>query len=227
MAKGFVFEPPSDEEPKISHEEEEEDKQEERGEEEEAAVKKTSSRNSQSPWDFASYSESVAEEHARRRTTSVDFKISKALQQQRSDATSVTPADEDDNNSDSEEPDKEVSLCLSFTPHLHFFIKIIILILGISFNFNQEDYRSEEDEDGAINGSEKTESFFAPVEGASFHANSFIELNLSRPLLRACEALGYTKPTPIQVYIIFPSNYTLMLLFPFPAFLLGYYCFFF
>ncbi|XP_028120113.1 DEAD-box ATP-dependent RNA helicase 28-like, partial [Camellia sinensis] len=25
-----------------------------------------------------------------------------------------------------------------------------------------------------------------------------MELNLSRPLLRACEALGYTKPTPIQ-----------------------------
>jgi ATP-dependent RNA helicase DDX27 len=41
--------------------------------------------------------------------------------------------------------------------------------------------------------------FFASSEGASFHANSFLELNLSRPLVRACEALGYQKPTPIQV----------------------------
>jgi len=41
--------------------------------------------------------------------------------------------------------------------------------------------------------------FFASAEGASFSANSFVELNLSRPLLRACESLGYKKPTPIQV----------------------------
>ena len=26
-----------------------------------------------------------------------------------------------------------------------------------------------------------------------------MELNLSRPLIQACEALGYAKPTPIQV----------------------------
>ena len=41
-----------------------------------------------------------------------------------------------------------------------------------------------------------------PSDGASFSANSFIELNLSRPLLRACEALGYSKPTPIQVSLL-------------------------
>ncbi|KAE8685687.1 hypothetical protein F3Y22_tig00111095pilonHSYRG00645 [Hibiscus syriacus] len=29
-----------------------------------------------------------------------------------------------------------------------------------------------------------------------------MELNLSRPLLRACETLGYTKPSPIQVAFI-------------------------
>ncbi|KAH0455177.1 hypothetical protein IEQ34_015209 [Dendrobium chrysotoxum] len=34
----------------------------------------------QSPWEFGSYSESVYDEHERRRTTSVDAKISKALQ---------------------------------------------------------------------------------------------------------------------------------------------------
>ena len=41
--------------------------------------------------------------------------------------------------------------------------------------------------------------FFAPSEGASFHANFFIELNLSHPFLQACEVLGYAKATPIQV----------------------------
>lgn len=46
----------------------------------------------------------------------------------------------------------------------------------------------------------ESKSFFAPSDGASFHADSFMELNLSRPLLRACEALGYVKPTPIQVF---------------------------
>ena len=62
------------------------------------------------------------------------------------------------------------------------------------------DYRSE-DEDVEKSGACESKSFFAPSEGASFHANSFMELNLSRPLLRACETLGYTKPTPIQVSI--------------------------
>ena len=28
---------------------------------------------------------------------------------------------------------------------------------------------------------------------------SFVDLNLSRPLVKACQALGYTHPTPIQV----------------------------
>ncbi|PWA72239.1 tetratricopeptide-like helical domain-containing protein [Artemisia annua] len=36
-------------------------------------------------------------------------------------------------------------------------------------------------------------------DGVSFNAKFLMDLNLSRPLLRACEALGYTKLTPIQV----------------------------
>lgn len=50
-------------------------------------------------------------------------------------------------------------------------------------------------------------TFFASSEGASFHANSFLELNLSRPLVRACEALGYQKPTPIQVSFLLLTLY--------------------
>ena len=46
----------------------------------------------------------------------------------------------------------------------------------------------------------------AVVKGAkgdtTFDAKAFDELHLSRPLTRACEALGYKKPTPIQAAVI-------------------------
>ncbi len=45
-----------------------------------------------------------------------------------------------------------------------------------------------------------TGGFFAQApDGTTFKAASFGDLNLSRPLTRACHALGYTTPTPIQV----------------------------
>jgi hypothetical protein len=40
--------------------------------------------------------------------------------------------------------------------------------------------------------------FEAAPAGTSFAAQSFSDLNLSRPLVRACAALGYSTPTPIQ-----------------------------
>ena len=41
--------------------------------------------------------------------------------------------------------------------------------------------------------------YFAQTpEGTQFSAPSFGDLNLSRPLVKACAALGYQKPTPIQ-----------------------------
>lgn len=67
----------------------------------------------------------------------------------------------------------------------------------------KEDYREDVDDDVASAGGDK-KPFFASAEGVSYHASSFLELHLSRPLLRACEALGYTKPTPIQVFCLFP-----------------------
>lgn len=48
-------------------------------------------------------------------------------------------------------------------------------------------------------GNGRRDAFYSSSEGASFYANSFLDLNLSRPLLRSCESLGYHKPTPIQV----------------------------
>ncbi|KAJ6773530.1 hypothetical protein OIU79_017073 [Salix purpurea] len=102
MATSFVFEPPSDEEVELSEEEELEDDEEEaerEGEEE----KPSKRRQKQSPWDFASYSESVAEEHARRSTTSIDEKISRVRQQH---STPLPDHTEDASSSDSE-PDKQ------------------------------------------------------------------------------------------------------------------------
>ncbi|KAJ0091775.1 hypothetical protein Patl1_26278 [Pistacia atlantica] len=162
MGSSFMFEPPSDEEIEESESEVEQQEDGEGDEEEE----KLPSRQKQSPWDFALYSESAAEEHARRSTTSIDFKISKSLQQR----SVPVPNTVDEDKSDSE-PDK------------------------------QEDYRLEDEDDETTNAADR-KSFFAPSEGTSFHANSFMELNLSRPLLRACEALGYSKPTPIQAACI-------------------------
>ena len=44
------------------------------------------------------------------------------------------------------------------------------------------------------------QGYFAQTpEGTQFSAPSFGDLNLSRPLVKACTALGYQKPTPIQV----------------------------
>ncbi|KAI9115597.1 hypothetical protein K1719_013266 [Acacia pycnantha] len=182
MASGFVFEAPSDEEIERSNseDEEQEQSQEEEAEEqigsdnddddgdEEEEGARVSNKKTQSPWDFAKYSESVAEEHARRSTTSVDQKIAKAIKERYAPLRKPV---EDDQESSESEPDK------------------------------QEDYRPDEEEDEGGNEGE-SKSLFAPSDGASFHADSFMELNLSRPLLRACEALGYVKPTPIQAACI-------------------------
>ncbi|KAL3689685.1 hypothetical protein R1sor_015994 [Riccia sorocarpa] len=78
-----------------------------------------------------------------------------------------------------------------------------------------DDGDTEDDEDepdeAVVEGEEVKEekrrpaapgAFFASSEGARFSANSFGELNLSRPLVRACEALGYKQPTPIQAACI-------------------------
>ena len=103
MAPAFVFETSSDEEnddfqPENEEEEEEEEEAEDEDEEEQPLNKKT-----ESPWDFAPYYESVAEEHERRSTTSVDFKISKALQNR------SVPIPDPADDSESEPDEHEVS----------------------------------------------------------------------------------------------------------------------
>ncbi|WOL09700.1 DEAD-box ATP-dependent RNA helicase 28 isoform X2 [Canna indica] len=133
-------------------------------------------RAAQSPWEFASYSESVAEEHARRNTTSIDAKITRVLQER------AVPLPDDGDGEDDEEPEPSDE------------------VLSGDELGNEVNHKSSRTNDGK--SGTRTHSFFASHEGASFHANSFIELNLSRPLLRACEALGYQKPTPIQAACI-------------------------
>ncbi|KAF3961819.1 hypothetical protein CMV_013597 [Castanea mollissima] len=178
MAPAFVFETSSDEEhDDFEPENEEQEEQEEEEEEEEEAEDEDEdedddelplNKKTESPWDFAPYYESVAEEHARKSTTSIDFKITKALQNR---TVPIIPnsANDDDSESDSDKQEEEDRI---------------------------------EDEDEETGDAVDVKSFYVPSDGASFSANSFIELNLSRPLLRACEALGYSKPTPIQSAVI-------------------------
>ncbi|CDY53643.1 BnaA08g30330D [Brassica napus] len=160
--------------------EEDSEVEDEDGEEEEEDEKTTKkgSTDAQSPWDFASYSSSVGEEHARRHTTSIDEKISKAIKHRPLPISAEEVEEEEEEEEDEEdvseaEPDK------------------------------QEEYLSE-DEEAADSKADNVAAkpFFSTVDGVSFHANSFMELNLSRPLLRACETLGYKKPTPIQAACI-------------------------
>ncbi|KAL0912626.1 hypothetical protein M5K25_018610 [Dendrobium thyrsiflorum] len=171
-------------------------------------------KNCQSPWEFGSYSESVYDEHERRRTTSVDAKISKALQNRPvSLPNNVEEEDEDrganDNNDgeEDEEGDEDEEQIGEEERE------------GEEEHEGESDQEEEDDDDDVEDESPKQEglasenkygenssvastNFFASAEGASFHANSFLELNLSRPLLKACEALGYHKPTPIQAACI-------------------------
>ncbi|KAJ0716140.1 putative RNA helicase [Helianthus annuus] len=165
----FAFEPPSDEEIDYEDVSNGGEDEEENSDVEEKGLSKT---KTQSPWDFSSYAESVAEEHARRSTTSLDDKISKLIQQRNAEIIPEKDEVDDDVSADSE-PDR------------------------------QEDLKPEED-DVVLNtvSSGDNKSFFTKADGVSFHADSFSNLHLSRPLLRACEALGYTQPTPIQAACI-------------------------
>ncbi|KAH0455487.1 hypothetical protein IEQ34_015519 [Dendrobium chrysotoxum] len=168
----------------------------------------------QSPWEFGSYSESVYDEHERRRTTSVDAKISKALQiRPVSLPNNDEEEDEDqrghDNNDSEEDEDGDEDEEQKGEEERE----------GVEEHEGESEHEEEDDDDDVEDESPKQEglasenkygenssvastNFFASAEGASFHANSFLELNLSRPLLKACEALGYHKPTPIQAACI-------------------------
>ena len=108
MAPSFVFEPPSDEEYSEPEEQDfsdaDDEEEEEQQQQQQAASVKPSRAAPQSPWDFAAYSETVADEHSRRNTTSVDDKITKARQK-----LSVPLPDPDDASSSGSESNKQVT----------------------------------------------------------------------------------------------------------------------
>ncbi|KAM3304518.1 DEAD-box ATP-dependent RNA helicase 28 [Capsicum chacoense] len=169
MSTDFLFEQPSDEEIEYEEDDEEEEQEQEESDNEDDNDKPRRNKKAQLAWDFSAYSESVADEHGRRGTTSIDAKIWKAREQL--SVPIAKPIEEDSDSDDSE-------------PH------------------RQEEYRPEDDDDDVDTQVAEKKPFFASSEGVSFHANSFMDLHISRPLLRACEALGYSKPTPIQAACI-------------------------
>lgn len=93
----FIFEAASSDEERDLHEEEEESEHD--SEEGELSDDESKPQATQSPWDFTKYSESVAEEHARRSTTSLDFKIDRARQELE---VPVVESEEEEESSDSE-----------------------------------------------------------------------------------------------------------------------------
>ncbi|KAL5223961.1 hypothetical protein ABZP36_010600 [Zizania latifolia] len=188
----------------------------------------------QSPWEFSSYAESVAAEHARRRTTSIDEKISQALGESRGGKRAMPDGDsegEEESEVDDDSEDEGEVVEGEMEDGEDELEESDEGDEGVEESEEEEEEgkgeeKSDEEEEGeqGQEGEEEEEgdeeaaqeeegtdgqsgavdpsNFFAPSEGASFHANSFLELNLSRPLLRACEALGYQKPTPIQAACI-------------------------
>ena len=95
----------------------------------EARVPKKKKKKTQSPWDFAKYTESVAEEHARRSTTSVDEKISKALKQR------STPLVAELDHSSESEPDEQVIIGFSFCFFVHSYTLLGFYSYTIDFFF--------------------------------------------------------------------------------------------
>lgn len=177
---------------------------------------------SQSPWEFSGYSETVAQEHARKKTTSIDHKISKkARSLLKEKKPSREEAGEVEEEEQEEAPSKNGGRANKITEEEK---EDDVRLKETGRWDGQSDDDSENDDNDKPspskapkktrkenNGMDETElasdkkvsaGFFASAEGASFSANSFVELNLSRPLLRACESLGYKKPTPIQAACI-------------------------
>lgn len=102
----FVFEPPSDEEIDHNSESEAEEEGDDGAEASDDEVIVRKNQKTQSPWDFSHYTETLADEHSRRSTTSVDYKISKALERQ-----PIAPAGDGDSEEESDaEPQIQVML---------------------------------------------------------------------------------------------------------------------
>ena len=64
------------------------------------------------------------------------------------------------------------------------------------------DSSEEFDEDETQAEKDRKASFFADDTGPSEQHDSFLSMNLSRPILKALTSLGFTTPTPIQAATI-------------------------
>lgn len=115
MSTDFLFEQPSDEEIEYEEDDEEEEQEQEESDNEDDNAKPRRNKKAQSAWDFSAYSESVAEEHGRRGTTSIDAKISKAREQL--SVPIAKPIDEDSDSDDSH-PHRQVKNAYFFFLYL-------------------------------------------------------------------------------------------------------------
>lgn len=111
-----------DEEDEDEEDEDEEDEEEEEGDE-------VGERPQQSPWEFSSFTESVADEHERRRTTSVDAKIARA----RMERPLSLPHRRRDGEAEDEDGDEdEVIFDDEYSKKVPYSISIPLLFVSIS-----------------------------------------------------------------------------------------------
>ncbi|GJM95675.1 hypothetical protein PR202_ga12446 [Eleusine coracana subsp. coracana] len=116
------------------------------GSDDDAAARRSArDRKAQSAWDFSSYAESVAAEHERRRTTSIDEKISLARQGRRKPVLSDDSEADESGGSGEDDSDEEA------------------LVEGESSGDEDELEESEDDEEEVVEGSGDEEE--AEAEG--------------------------------------------------------------
>ncbi|KAF5314060.1 hypothetical protein D9611_006832 [Ephemerocybe angulata] len=73
---------------------------------------------------------------------------------------------------------------------------------GSEDGFMDEDSSDEEEEETEADKARKKAFFAAEEEATGSTHDSFLSMNLSRPLLKAITSLGFSKPTPIQAATI-------------------------
>ena len=174
----------------------------------------------QAAWDFSDAKDEMARELRAANATSVDQKIRNALESggggKNANARRRGDLDEDSDASGESESDESDDARLSGEEEEE--------TDSDEEEIEDDDEEDDEDEEASEEAEEASEEEAAEEESDSekddgvfteravvrggngkdttFSASSFSELNLSRPLVKACTELGYDAPTPIQAAVV-------------------------
>jgi len=159
------------------------------------------------PWDFSWALQNTLKQNYDEQT-SIDYKIKKQLENRRKRGVVDDDIDDDDDD-DGEEENKSMQTKKNKK------VKTSKIKKKKEEKVQPND-TEEEDGEGEGNGevdsepetdqikerahkpTKKQKEFFEKSETEGFQAESFLDLHLSRPLLKAVANLGYSRPTPVQ-----------------------------